>query len=410
MRYTSSIKQLQQDRRYAAATRLLETLLHKQEPEYNLLTELYGIHQAPVLHGIFSRFLEEHGDDLGVPRAHQPHASYEISDARSHVEQSADFQAIQSKILFSELPGIEDFEPQYGKYAGEVREVLRMFLDHHLVRKCGLTSAAHLNRVGAVVEKIGMDEPGEKMYAAIGFMHDALEDLLDVVRDDHENLYTVNDYQSFLSRFTSPELHTHIKLVTNFYDLILSEIRDVLRQKDRYPGKENLLRAMEDMYTHDRLEIHPYLEKMHYAIEDADLGEDAYGAAKWICYSELYIREMAIYTHSRGDYRTFEIKAIDLSDNGHGRDALALNSRIKNLIKQQIYATYGSQLNSTWHGVNNRVAELQEDALVHAKHIIIRDFLQQQSYLDFAVSTLLKLLSLKSILFVKPPRHDAYHV
>lgn len=242
------------------------------------------------------------------------------------------------------------------------------------------------------------------MYAAIGFMHDALEDLLDRVDDGHGNVYTVNDYQAFLNRFASPELHTHIKLVTNFYDLILSEIRDRLRSVDKYFSKENLMWALEDMYTHDRLEIHPYLEKMHYAIEGAELGHDVYGDAKWICYSELYIREMAIYTHSRGDYRTFEIKAIDLSDNGHGRDALALDSRIKNLIKQQIYATYGSQLQSTWHGLNNRVAELQEDALVHAKHIIIRDFLQQQSYIDFAVSTLLKVLSLKSILFVKPPR------
>ncbi|MDT8323498.1 MAG: hypothetical protein RRA94_05260 [Bacteroidota bacterium] len=409
MRYTSSIRQLQNDSRYTAASRLLESLMRSEEPEYALLTELYGLQQAPILHRVFARFLEQHAADFGLPREHQPHASYEISEARSHVEESADFQNLQSLILFGELPTVDALEVLYGKYAGEVREILRMFLEHKLVRKCGITSAAHLNRVGAVVAKIGMDRPGEQMYAAIGFMHDALEDLLDVVRDDHRNVYTVNDYQAFLTRFSSPELHTHIKLITNFYDLILSEIRDTLRSEDRYPGKENLLRAMEHMYTHDRLEIHPYLEKMHYAIEDAELGDDAYGAAKWICYSELYIREMAIYTHSRGDYRTFEIKAIDLSDNGHGRDALSLGSRIKNLIKQQIYATYGSQLNSTWHGVNSRVAELQEDALVHAKHIIIRDFLQQQSFLDFAVSTLLKMISLKPILFVKPPRRPAVH-
>jgi hypothetical protein len=108
---------------------------------------------------------------------------------------------------------------------------------------------------------------------------------------------------------------------------------------------------------------------------------------------------MAVYTHSRGDYRTFEIKAIDLSDNGHGRDALAMSSRIKNLIKHQIYANYGVRLKSTWHGINNRVAELQEDALVHAEHLIISDLLQKQSYMDFAVSTMLKLLTLKSIFF-----------
>ena len=400
MRYTSSIRQLQQDGRYESASRLLEHLLAGEEPELSLLTDLYGVQQAAILRQVFARFLEQHAGEFGSPRAHQQHAPFEISSARSHVEESIDFQQLQMHILFGELPEEDELTPIYGVYAGQVREILRMFLEHHLVRKCGITSAAHLSRVGAVVSRIGMDSPGDHMYATIGFMHDALEDLLDVVSDDHGNVYTVNDYQSFLNRFAAPELHTHLKLITNFYDLILSEIRDRLREEDKYLGKENLLWAMEDMYTHDRLDIHPYLEKMHYAIEGAELGHEAYARAKWICYSELYIREMAIYTHSRGDYRTFEIKAIDLSDNGHGRDALALDSRIKNLIKQQIYATYGSQLNSTWHGVNSRVAELQEDALVHAKHIIIRDFLQQQSYLDFAMSTLLKLVSLKPILFV----------
>jgi hypothetical protein len=287
----------------------------------------------------------------------------------------------------------------YGQYAGQVREILRLFLDHKLVRKCGITSAAHLNRVGAVVGKIGMDLDGKHVYSAVGFMHDALEDLLDVVQDDHNHTYTVHDYQKFLNRYAAPELHTHIKLITNFYDLLLSEINFRLRQEDRYMSKINLMWALEDMYKHESIDIHPYLEKMHYALEDEPLEGDVYGKAKWKCYSELYIREMAIYTHSRGDYRTFEIKAIDLSDNGHGRGALALDSRIKNLIKQQIYAKYGSQLNSTWHGINSRVAELQEDALVHAEHIILQDLLQKQSYIDFAVSTLLKLLAMKPILF-----------
>ena len=47
-----------------------------------------------------------------------------------------------------------------------------------------------------------------------------------------------------------------------------------------------------------------------------------------------------------------------------------MSSRVKNLIKHQIYANYGTRLQSTWHGLNNRVAELQEDALVHAEHIV----------------------------------------
>ena len=404
MRYTSSIQQLQHDSRYKAAAGLMESLLQGELPEMPLLIEMYGVQPAQILHRVFARFLEQHAGTFGPPREHQHHASTEISAARSQVEESTDFQKLQFRILHREVPEVGELEPFYGAYSEQVRTILQLFMEHRLQRKCGITSAAHLNRVGAVVGKIGMDRPSEHLYATVGVMHDALEDLLDEVRDRHGAIYTVNEYQAFLDRYASPELHEHVRLITNFYDLLLSEIRLRLAQEDHAMTKSNLMWALEDMYRHERVEIHPYLEKMHYILEGASFDEDIYAQAKWICYSELYIREMAIYTHSRGDYRTFEIKAIDLSDNGHGREALALDSRIKNLLKQQIYATYGSRLNSTWHGVNNRVAELQEDALVHAEHIIIRDFLQQQSYLDFAMSTLLKIVALKPILFTKRTR------
>lgn len=404
MRYTSTIQQLQQDSRYKTAAGVLERLLQGELPEMSLLIELYGVQPAQILHRVFARFLEQHAESFGPPREHHHHASTEISAARSQIEESSDFQKLQFRILHSEVPTVDELEPFYGTYSEQVRTILQLFMEHQLQRKCGITSAAHLNRVGAVVGKIGMDSPSEHLYATVGVMHDALEDLLDEVQDTHGNTYTVNEYQAFLDRYASPELHKHVRLITNFYDLLLSEIRIRLNQEDHAMTKSNLMWALENMYRYERVEIHPYLEKMHYVLEDATLDDDVYTQAKWICYSELYIREMAIYTHSREDYRTFEIKAIDLSDNGHGREALALNSRIKNLLKQQIYATYGSRLQSTWHGVNNRVAELQEDALVHAEHIIIRDFLQQQSYLDFAMSTLLKILALKPILFTTRPR------
>ncbi len=399
MRYSSAIMQMKSDPRYEPASRMLEQIVRGDVPDYPLLSDLYGVQQAQRLRSVIGRFLEDHSADFGTPRRNQHNASTEISDARSKVEESMDFQLLQERLLFGELPELEDLRPFYGNYAEEVRGILQLFLNHKLRRKCGITSAAHLNRVGVVVGRMGLDQPGEHMYSTVGFMHDALEDLLDIARDEHGYVYGMHGYQLFLDRYTSPELHAHLKMVTNFYDLLLAEVHDRLKNEGKYMSKENLMWALEDMYMHEPVEIHPYLEKLHYVLEDAPLEGDVYGQAKWKGYSELYIREMAVYTHSRGDYRTFEIKAIDLSDNGHGRDALSMSSRVKNLIKHQIYANYGARLQSTWHGLNNRVAELQEDALVHAEHIVISDFLQQQSYMDFAVSTLLKLLSLKSIFF-----------
>lgn len=390
---------MQTDPQYATASRMLDQILDCEVPDASLLADLYGVQQAQAMAAVIARFLEEHAGEFGTPRRRQHNASTEISDARSTVEQSRDFQVLQHRLLFRELPEVDDLFPFYGRYAGQVREILRLFFDHNLKRKCGITSAAHLNRVGVVVGAMGMDDADERMYSTVGFMHDALEDLLDVARDAHGELYGTRHYQLFLDRYVAPELHGHLLRITNFYDLLLAEVLDRLKAEGQYMNRENLLWQLEDLYLHEPVEIHPYLEKMHYVLEDRELNGDVLGQAKWICYSELYIREMAVYTHSRGDYRTFEIKGIDLSDNGHGRDALAMSSRVKNLIKHQIYANYGTRLQSTWHGVNNRVAELQEDALVHAGHLVIADLLQQQSSMDFAVSTLLKLLSLKSIFF-----------
>lgn len=399
MRYSSPIRQLKLDPRYETASRILDQIVSREVPDFPLLTTLYGLQQAQGMHAVIGRFLDEHPWDFGKPRAHLYNASTEISDARSMVDEASEFQQLQGRLLFGELPDLEQLTPFYGRYAAEIREMLGLFLRHNLRRKCGITSAAHLNRVGVVVGKMGMDDPGETMYCAVGFMHDVLEDLLDVARDEQGQIYGMRNYRAFLDRYVSPELHNHLRLITNFYDLLLGEVQHRLQSEGQYMNKANLMRVLEDFYSIETVEMHPFLEKLHFVLGDRELEGDVYGQAKWICYSELYIREMSVYTHSRGDYRTFEIKAIDLSDNGHGRDALSMSSRVKNLIKHQIYANYGSRLHSTWHGINNRVAELQEDALVHAEHLIINDLLQLQSSIDFAVSTLLKLLSLKSVFF-----------
>ncbi len=400
MRYNNSIQRMRQEPRYENARRVFEAMMHCTRPDMQDLVALYGPQHGQVMIGVFERFIELHDGGFGARRLHVEKASTEISDARSLVEESIDYQRLQAKVVFGELPDAQELEPMYGPYAGQVRDIIGMFIEHRLSRKCGISSVAHLSRVGAVVRRLGMDNDGGHVYTTVGLMHDTLEDLLERVPDEHGEPYGVHGYQRFLDRYTAPELHRHLRMVTNFYDLLLTEAEKLLKKQDKFVSRENLLRVFEDMYRIQRVDIHPYLEKIHYVLEDAVLGDKGIVQAKWLCYSELYIREMAMYTHSAGDYRTFEIKAIDLSDNGHGREALALESRIKNLIKHQSYATFGSMLNSTWHGLNNRVAELQEDALVHAEHMVIQDLLQRQSYMDFAVSAMHKLMALRSILFL----------
>jgi hypothetical protein len=244
-----------------------------------------------------------------------------------------------------------------------------------------------------------MDREGDAHYAAIAALHDMLEDLLEVATAPDGRPYGVSRYRAFLDRYIPQELHLHLKLITNFYDLLLHDIRVDLEARDRTFNRHNLMAGLESMYDTSPMDIHPYLEKLHYEVEGADLGGDALGAAKWLCYRDLFIYDMAVYSHGAADYRTFEIKAVDLSDNGHGREALSLSSRVRNICKQQVYVTFGQRLQSTWHAMNDRVEELQEDALVHAEHMILADLLEYQSSQDFLVSGLHKIPALQSVLF-----------
>jgi hypothetical protein len=399
MRFNSNINRLAGDDRYNAAQDVLHAILHTRIPAREPMLLLYGSTFAETLTAMIGQFLETQTDGFGTVREHNPSASTSISDARSRVEASPQHNRLQSSLLFGCVPDREELEPFYGKFAGCVRDILGLFIEFGLKRKCGISSTAHLNRVGAVVREMQLDDEGESVFSAVGVLHDALEDLLEVATDDSGHVYGIARYHEFLDHYFPLGLHEHLKLITNFYDLILHEMRRMLEREDRFTSKSNLLDTLESLYSSSNIELHPYLEKMHYVLDGSELGTDVFSAAKWLCYKELYISEMAIYTHGAADYRTFEIKAIDLSDNGHGRDSLALSSRIKNLIKQQVYAAYGRRLESTWHPLNDRIEELQEDALVHAEHIIIRDLLERQSVQDFIVSALLKIRSLRPVFF-----------
>jgi hypothetical protein len=99
------------------------------------------------------------------------------------------------------------------------------------------------------------------------------------------------------------------------------------------------------------------------------------------------------------DYRLFEIKGIDLSDNAHGKGSLSIDARIRNINKNILWAVIGERFNSTWKPFNDHLAEIREDALQSAQYIILNDLLQPHSSLDFMMSALLKIEKLKEVFY-----------
>ncbi|MGA9115272.1 MAG: hypothetical protein WB626_00690, partial [Bacteroidota bacterium] len=264
----------------------------------------------------------------------------------------------------------------------------------------------HLNRVGAVVGAFRMEEGGGRKYSAIGALHDAVEDLLSVACDEEGRLYGLERYGDFIEEFLPAELHAPVLLLTNHYDLILQDIRSRLRRENRSLTGEELVSSLAAGLPGASPALNGYMSRMADLLAGEPLGPDPYEGAKWLCYRRLYVRDMARDALAARDFRTYEIKAVDLSDNANGRDALAMWGRIKNIVKMDIWAREGYALGSSWHPLNSRIMELEEDALVHAEHLVLRDFLESVSCQDFVMSGLLKIGRLSTVFYVGEPAGD----
>ena len=92
---------------------------------------------------------------------------------------------------------------------------------------------------------------------------------------------------------------------------------------------------------------------------------------------------------------------VDWFQNGkHGKDALSLDGRIRNINKNVLWAKLGLQMKSTWIPLNNHIRENLEDSYVAADIIILNDLLEPQSSLDFVTSSLHKFSKLQEVFYV----------
>jgi hypothetical protein len=319
---------------------------------------------------------------------------------RSTVSKNKDSQHLQSALLRWRLPEVTDLRHFYGEYSDVVRSTFNRFLTLGLKRKCGISSTAHLNRVGVVVWALGMDDDGTHRYSAIGALHDAIEDLLYRVKDENGKLFGIGHYQEFVDTLIPPELQPSVMLLTNHYDLVLGSISYAFQREQIYFSHENLQERLARLEESDGGILRHYLQSMIGLFESVDLGSSVYETAKWLCYERLYIPKLAEASLKEDNWRLFQLKAIDLTDNFHGRDALALERQIRNIIKMTIWAKQGYTVKSTWGPLNNHIMEVQEDSLDGAELIVLRDLLQQQSVQDFVVSALLKVKELRQVLYV----------
>ncbi len=401
MKYNITIQHLQKDERYAAAVAFLSSIINGKVPPKKNFEQLYSPELLSTARGMVKRFLKGKNFSELTPRLHE-NAPNEIDKQRTNLEFNPYFRDIQEKLLFNQLPKEEALTHLYGEYSTAVRRSFGLFFHFKLKRRCGITSTAHHNRVAAVVKQLKMDDTGSQKYSAIAALHDTIEDLLNIVKDKKGRLYGIHRYDEFVDEFIPAELKEHVKLLTNNYDLILSHINQQFLSTNVSMTKKNLLNAIEVQSKRNSGELSSHFENMAVLLQISELGENVYSNAKWICYENLYIHTMAVSTKEMNDFRTYQVKAVDLLDNSHGRDSLSMDGMIKNIIKLGIWAIQGYDLQSNWPPLNSFVMEVFEEALVHSEHLVMKNFFEHQSQQDFLISALVKFEKLKPIFYIDP--------
>jgi hypothetical protein len=389
-------EELRDNPKFVPAYEILRSILRGEIPEIENLVDVYG-DLTPVI----TDHLESHYNlypKQNVKLREHTFCRNVISDARTELENNSDYAKLHSLILNEKLPALKDVSPIYGIYSGNVISILKMYNRHSLKRKCGVPAAAHLSRVGGLVHTLGFDEDRSAKFSTVAFLHDCIEDLIIYEKHLPADHHGLKGLEEFFDKHIPEDLQPHVRLLTNQYSLILNYLNYLLTLSDTKTSKESLLRSIDSLNSWD-WSLSSNVKKLSNLLNSEVLDEPALVSANWQCYKELYIKEMAKDALENSDFRTFEIKAIDLFDNAHSRGALSLKEKIKNIIKLSIWANQGYKLHSDWEPMNNFIQDHLENALVYSENLILNDFLVPVSKQDYFVSGLYKIEKLRSIFY-----------
>lgn len=400
MAYTNpDILLLNLNKNFPIAYSILQDILNLRCPPKELLSQMYGDDKSEMLHIIIEDFMKTYGLYNIIPQVHNFDAPQDIVLARKEVERNLTYQKIHSQILMNELPEKKLLEKFYGSYSTYVHTVIEKYLKMNLKRKCEISAASHLNRVGAVVFQLRMNSEERYDYSTVGIMHDAIEDLFKFEKDENTGKADIEKYNEFIKRYIPEDLEKHLKILTNHYNLILDYIIKQLDIKEASITIKSIQEELKGFFDIENEEISIYALKLQELLETFKYEKNLLDELKWECYKELYISGILGSIKTEKDHRIFEIKGVDLSDNAHGKGSLSIDGRIRNIKKNHKWAMKGSEIQSTWIPFNNRVKEVKEDALQSAEHLILSDLLQSDSSMDFMMSALQKIKKLEDVFF-----------
>lgn len=397
----SDIELLKSQKNFKTAFSILQDILNGRCPDLPLLEKLYGGKKSKIIQSIIKEYLV--GADLKnrIVRATNDDAPMEIALARREVENDVNYQKIHASILLNKVPEVKALEIFYGEYAPFVRKIMGLYSQLNLKRKCEISASSHLNRVGACVFQLKMNDTGKYNYSSTAVLHDSIEDLLRLTTSKDGKGIDADKYNAFIEEYIPRDLQNGVKILTNHYNLIISFITEKLKEEDKAFSRKNILAELYTIEKQKPVELIKYVSKMIELISKIEVDENELDTIKWECYKNLYLEGIAHSTILKDDHRIYEIKGVDLSDNSHGKGSLSIDARIRNINKNLMWGIKGYAMQSSWKPFNDHIEEVVQDALFSAEFIILNDLLKPDSSMDFMMSTLLKIEKLENVFFVK---------
>lgn len=396
----SDFELIKLNRNFDKANTVLDDILDGKCPSMNLLDSLYGVKKSRAIHSLIKEFLGSGNFFNRIKRKTDINAPAEITLARREIENDPNYQKIHSAILLNKLPDLKLLETFYGEYSAYVKNIITLYAEKNLRRKCEISAASHLNRVGACVFQLKMNDTGKYNYSSTAVLHDSIEDLLTLTNLKSGEGIDAEVYNKFIEENIPADLQQGVKILTNHYDLLISYIREKLLDEDKALTRKNILVELESIEIQKPAELIVYVQKMIELLAEADVEEHDFEGIKWECYINLYLEGIAHSTLQKDDHRIYEIKGVDLSDNSHGKGSLSVDARIRNIKKNLMWGIKGYAMQSTWKPFNDHIQEIVQDALESAQYIILSDLLKPDSSMDFMMSTLLKIEKLEDVFFV----------
>jgi hypothetical protein len=387
------------NKNYKIAYTILFEILENRCPGIDMLETLYGSQKAPMISDMLNTYFSDRKAGKLKPRQNNYNGPRDIILARKKLEQNVNYQRVHEALLLNKYPDINELRVFYGDYTHYVMEIFSMYIEFNLKRKCEISAVTHLNRVGSMTYQMKMNDDGNYKYSAIAVMHDTIEDLLHLENSPETGTIDGEKYDSIVNTYIPSELQTPVKILTNHYNSILNYIIENLENEDKAFTLRNVLSELEKIIRSGLPEFSIYAEKMYDLFSGITLEEIRFDNLKWECYKSLYLNGIAEDVRKNDDYRLFEIKGIDLSDNAHGKGSLSIDARIRNINKNMLWVLIGESFNSTWKPFKDHLTEIREDALQSAQYIILNDLLQPHSSLDFMMSALLKIEKLKDVFY-----------